>query len=154
VGGWVVMRRRWNVIGLLWLLQPLFWIIISSGWFDNAAAAAELEDSELLQFGARFYNTSASLVNGKLNVHLVCHTHDDVGWLKTVDQYFVGSNNSIQVAAVQYVLDSVVAALQEDPNRKFIYVEQAFFQRWWREQTPRMQNTVRKLVKRGQFEFM
>jgi hypothetical protein len=94
------MRRRWNVISLLWLLQPLFWIIICSGWFNAAAAAAaaEEEDSELLQFGARFYNTSASLVNGKLNVHLVCHTHDDVGWLKTVDQYFVGSNNSIQVS--------------------------------------------------------
>jgi len=29
-----------------------------------------------------------------------------------------------QIAAVQYVLDSVVTALEQDPNRKFIYVEQ------------------------------
>lgn len=43
------------------------------------------------------YNTGAVTVDGKLNVHLVPHSHDDVGWLKTIDQYYVGSNNSIQV---------------------------------------------------------
>ncbi|KAI3876350.1 hypothetical protein MKX03_032948, partial [Papaver bracteatum] len=42
------------------------------------------------------YNTDAGIIEGKLNVHLVLHSHDDVGWLKTIDQYYVGSNNSIQ----------------------------------------------------------
>ncbi|KAL4192151.1 hypothetical protein AMTRI_Chr06g170820 [Amborella trichopoda] len=100
------------------------------------------------------YNTSQRTVPGKINVHLVAHTHDDVGWLKTVDQYYVGSNNSIQGASVQNVLDSLIPALLADKNRKFIYVEQAFFQRWWREQSEAMQAVVKALVNSGQLEFI
>lgn len=91
---------------------------------------------------------------GMLNVHFVCHTHDDVGWLKTVDQYYYGAKNSIQRAGVQYILDSVVRALLEDPAKKFIYVESAFFFRWWDEQSPDMQEKVKKLVSGGQLEFI
>ncbi|KAI7986126.1 putative alpha-mannosidase [Camellia lanceoleosa] len=100
------------------------------------------------------YNTSQGIVSDKLNVHLVAHTHDDVGWLKTVDQYYVGSNNSIQGACVQNVLDSLVPALLADKNRKFIYVEQAFFQLWWTDQSEAVQSTVKQLVSSGQLEFI
>ncbi|XP_018499032.2 probable alpha-mannosidase At5g13980 isoform X5 [Pyrus x bretschneideri] len=100
------------------------------------------------------YNTTSRLVPGKLNVHLVPHTHDDVGWKKTVDQYYTGSNNSLQVACVRMVLDSLVPALLADKNRKFIYVEQIFFQRWWRDQTEATQNTVKQLVSSGQLELI
>ena len=90
----------------------------------------------------------------KLQIHLVPHTHDDVGWLKTVDEYFYGANNSIQHAGVQYILDSVIPALAGDPNKKFIYVEIAFFERWWNQQSPHVQALVRDLVKEGRLEFI
>ncbi|KAL6143040.1 hypothetical protein ACLB2K_053739 [Fragaria x ananassa] len=100
------------------------------------------------------YETSQGIVPGKLNVHLVPHTHDDVGWLKTVDQYYVGSNNSIQGACVQNVLDSLIPALLADKSRKFVYVEIAFFQRWWREQSDAVQRITKDLVSSGQLEFI
>ncbi|KAK9926543.1 hypothetical protein M0R45_023768 [Rubus argutus] len=102
------------------------------------------------------YNTTSRIVPGKLNVHLVPHTHDDVGWVKTVDQYYTGSNNSLLAApaCVRNVLDSLVPALLADKNRKFIYAEQAFFQLWWREQSEVIQDTVKQLVTSGQLEFI
>ena len=55
----------------------------------------------------------------KLNIHLVAHTHDDVGWLKTVDQYYFGSKSSTQLAGVQYIIDSVIEALRNHPDRRY-----------------------------------
>ncbi|KAF3440313.1 hypothetical protein FNV43_RR18597 [Rhamnella rubrinervis] len=100
------------------------------------------------------YNTGGGIVEGKLNVHLVAHSHDDVGWLKTIDQYYVGANNTIQGACVENVLDSVVESLLRDPNRKFVFAEMAFFQRWWVTQSAETQEQVKKLVDSGQLEFI
>ncbi|CAL8087779.1 unnamed protein product [Orchesella dallaii] len=85
---------------------------------------------------------------------LTVSNHDDVGWLKTIDQYYYGSKNHIQWAAVQYTLDSVVEQLQQNPDRRFIYVESAFFWRWWRNQGEKTREIVRKLINNGQLEFI
>jgi lysosomal alpha-mannosidase len=91
---------------------------------------------------------------GYINVHIVPHTHDDVGWLKTVDQYYYGSSNDYQLASVQYILDTVIPELQSDPNKRFVYVEIAFFWRWWNEQNDQTKLVVRELVKEGRLEFV
>eukprot|EP00439_Symbiodinium_sp_Y106_P067344 s1564_g11.t1 len=114
-----------------------------------------------------------------VEVHIVPHTHDDVGWLKTVDEYFTGQNNSIQTlgmglfqelqdvadfssaavgcfvrrAYVRLILDTVVRCLEQNPDRKFTYVETAFFARWWRQQDNSTRQLVRRLVSSGQLEF-
>ena len=68
----------------------------------------------------------------KLTVHLALHTHDDVGWLKTVDEYYSGVNNNIQRVEVQLILDEVIPELLADPKKRFSYVEMKFFSMWWR----------------------
>ncbi|XP_059487102.1 lysosomal alpha-mannosidase-like [Neocloeon triangulifer] len=88
------------------------------------------------------------------NVHLIPHTHDDVGWLKTVDQYFYGKDNDIQVAGVQYIIDSVVEELAKNPDRRFIYVETAFLKQWWDNQGEATRAKMRGLIETGQLELI
>jgi alpha-mannosidase len=91
---------------------------------------------------------------GTLNVHVISHTHDDAGWLKTVDQYYYGTHQDMQIAGVQYILDSVVDALLENPDRRFIYAEMAFFMRWWHDQSQDKRKIVSKLVKEKRLCFV
>ena len=93
----------------------------------------------------RKYNTGGGPVEGKINVHLVPHSHDDTGWQVTVDQYFAQE--------VFYTIDTVVQSLAADPNRRFIYVETAFFARWWEQASDAKRAVATTLVKNKQLEF-
>lgn len=90
----------------------------------------------------------------QLYVHLVAHTHDDVGWLKTVDQYYSGSDEADQEAEVNLVLSTVVEELIKHPWRKFTYVEMKFFTMWYYEQDQEVKDQVRMLIKEGRLEFV
>ncbi|RHZ02442.1 hypothetical protein DYB35_013273 [Aphanomyces astaci] len=69
------------------------------------------------------YNTTFhGYADDVVNVHLIPHTHDDAGWLLTVDEYFTEQ--------VDYILDTVLVELHKNPDRRFMYVEQAFLRRW------------------------
>ena len=81
-----------------------------------------------------------------LTVHLVCHSHDDVGWQITVDEYYERE--------VRSIINTVVQSLSINPARKFMYVEQAFFQRWWREQNDTQRQLAQRLVANKQLEFV
>ena len=91
--------------------------------------------------------------DGVINVHIVPHTHDDVGWLKTVEEYYQGDASEVQIAAVRPILDTVIASLLENPARKFIYVEMAFFNRWWVDQSDETKANVKQLVEEGRLQF-
>lgn len=61
----------------------------------------------------------------------------------------ISDKNHIQNAGVQYILDSVIQQLFADKNKRFIYVEVAFFARWWRQQHDSMRHAVKGLVNQG-----
>eukprot|EP00035_Acanthoeca_spectabilis_P014256 m.271234 g.271234 ORF g.271234 m.271234 type:complete len:1102 (+) comp16089_c0_seq11:51-3356(+) len=81
-----------------------------------------------------------------LTVILVPHSHDDTGWQRNVDQYYEEQ--------VRYIYDSVVECLIRNPARKFIFVETAYFYRWWVEQSAASQQQVYGLFQSGQLEFV
>ena len=92
----------------------------SDEWFDEAYAESSNDNSP------------------HLYVHICPHSHDDVGWLKTVDEYFTGSKQSIARAEVQMIIDTTINELIKDPNKRFTQVEMKFFTMWWDRQTDEM----------------
>ncbi|EFO28369.2 hypothetical protein LOAG_00101 [Loa loa] len=83
-----------------------------------------------------------------LNIHLICHTHDDPGWIKTIDQYYYGSQKEKTATGVQYILNTVMDELEKDENRRFAWCETSFLWRWLVDykQRKRLEKLVQKAV--------
>jgi hypothetical protein len=55
----------------------------------------------------------------QLTIHIIPNSHDDVGWTKTVEEYFTGANGFNSHASVDLILTSVVIELAKDSRRKY-----------------------------------
>jgi len=87
--------------------------------------------------------------------HVVPHSHDDVGWLLTPQQYYDGCDpTNPTTKGVRGIITSVVNALVADKTKKFSQVEMYFFDQWWKEQNETKRQQVRELVANGQLEFI
>ncbi len=64
-----------------------------------------------------------------LEVHLVPHSHCDVGWLYTLDTYFY--NGTHGTGSVQDILSTVVANLVANPSFRFIWAETIWLSMWF-----------------------
>ncbi|CAI2376469.1 unnamed protein product [Moneuplotes crassus] len=101
----------------------------------------------------RAYGKYSSDGSDKLMIHVIAHTHDDVGWKKTPDEYYAGTKQWVQKAGIRYILDTLYSELMKDPAKKFTYVEMAYFQKWWNEQTDEVKANVQVLVDEGRLAF-
>ncbi|EFA78443.1 hypothetical protein PPL_09095 [Heterostelium album PN500] len=79
--------------------------------------------------------------NQRLNVFLIPHSHCDVGWVQTYEQYYTEN--------VTVILTGVIESLLKDPSKRFNWAEV-----WWSEQTDWTKSMVRELVQNQQLEFI
>jgi len=87
-----------------------------------------------------------------ITVHIVPHTHDDAGWLNTFQEYFDGKGD-LNIS-VSNILDNMVYSLNERLDRTFIYVEIAYFEKWYNDITEEKKRQVKELIKEGRLEFI
>ena len=79
-------------------------------------------------------------------VHLVPHSHCDAGYQKSFDDYYHSE--------VQYTLDSMLVALQQRQDRRFVWEEVSYFSVWWDQASQEERQLVTTLVEKGQLEFI
>ncbi len=66
-------------------------------------------------------------------VHIVPHSHWDLGWLFTIEEYFKGvsyEKTNLEIASVERIISSVLEELGKNPERKFILSEIGFIKPW------------------------
>ncbi|CAK92599.1 unnamed protein product (macronuclear) [Paramecium tetraurelia] len=83
-----------------------------------------------------------------LRVYLFPHSHDDVGWIKTMNEYYYDYHG------VKQIINSYMEELIKDKSKYFSQVEVAFFKMWWNEQNDTMKDNVKQLILNEQLEFL
>lgn len=82
----------------------------------------------------------------KLKIFVVPHSHNDPGWIRTVDEYYEKQS--------RFILDTIVETLSKDVRRKFIWEEMSYMERWWRDASEDKRESLTNLVKNGQLEIV
>ena len=80
-----------------------------------------------------------------VNVFLVPHSHNDVGWLQTVDGYYNSSTHNI--------LNNIYGLLNSDSELRFSWAESAYLNMWLLEY-PEKKEGFKQLVQSGRIEII
>lgn len=81
-----------------------------------------------------------------LTIHVVPHSHNDPGWIKTYHNYY-----STQT---KHILNTIVESLIKRSTATFIWAEISYFSLWWKDATEQQKHQVKELVKQKRLDFV
>lgn len=84
-------------------------------------------------------------VHSQTSVYLVCHSHNDVGWLETIDWYYENK--------VKLTLNNMLDLLISRPDMKFVWAEVYFLSRYLQDYPERKLQII-SAIQQGQFEIV
>jgi lysosomal alpha-mannosidase len=89
---------------------------------------------------------SSHLVESTPVVHVISHSHCDAGYRQSFDDYWNSS--------VSFIINSVLDALDKDPDKRFVWEEVSFLSKWWKQASNDSRELIKKLHSNGQLEFI
>ena len=91
---------------------------------------------------------SSSPTRPHLDIFILPHSHCDAGYKKTVDGYYY--------TEVRNVLNSVASVVPADPEKRFVWAETVYLERWLQDTTvsSQLKKDLRRAVGEGQIEIV
>ncbi|XP_064614466.1 alpha-mannosidase 2x-like [Liolophura sinensis] len=81
-----------------------------------------------------------------LTVLIIPHSHNDPGWLRTLDDYFSTSTKKI--------FDLMLEKLEAHPDMRMVWAETVFLALWYEQASVENRTSLKKLVDTGQLDLV
>ncbi|XP_059047335.1 lysosomal alpha-mannosidase-like [Achroia grisella] len=91
-----------------------------------------------------------------LNVHIVPHTHAELGYTKTFHQHYTGHDDYFDQSQINMkrILDYTITELWSKERRKFTLSDTPYFFHWWSQRDDTVRRMVYELLRQGRLYFV
>lgn len=86
-----------------------------------------------------------AFISSEINIHIIPHTHLDVGWIHTIEEYRL---------IVNQIFNTVVEDLKSNLERTFVFSEMEFFSKWYYSTSPEVKILIKQWLKEKRIEFV
>ncbi|KAG6438617.1 hypothetical protein O3G_MSEX000095 [Manduca sexta] len=93
---------------------------------------------------------------GMINVHIVPHTHGELGYSATFHQHYTGTDDFYTNTNINMkrILDFTISELWAHEERKFTFSDMPYFFHWWANRDGTVRRMVYQLLRQGRLHFV